>query len=86
MEDCGKKLVRADSMIGGLQGEKVRWTETVKNLTFKQGMIVGDCLVASGMVSYAGPFSASYREALEKLWREKLKEFDVKISHNVTMR
>jgi dynein heavy chain len=65
MEDCKKKLVRADKMIIGLQDNKVRWTETVEELKFKQGMIVGDCLVASGMVSYAGPFSAAYREALE---------------------
>ena len=70
MEDCAKKLVRADSMIGGLQGEKVRWTETVSRLTHEQKMIVGDCLIAAGMVSYAGPFSAQYREALEKLWRK----------------
>jgi dynein heavy chain, axonemal len=65
MEDCEKKIVRAGKMITGLQDNKVRWTETVKELQFKQGMIVGDCLVAAGMVSYAGPFSASYREALE---------------------
>jgi len=29
MEDCQKKLVRAEKMIGGLEGEKTRWTETV---------------------------------------------------------
>lgn len=86
MEDCKKKLVRADKMIIGLQDNKVRWTETVEELKFKQGMIVGDCLVASGMVSYAGPFSAAYREALEQLWRDNLTRLNVKISPNVTMR
>ena len=35
MEDCGKKLIRADAMISGLQGEKIRWTDTVADLTFK---------------------------------------------------
>lgn len=73
-------------MIIGLQDNKVRWTETVEELKFKQGMIVGDCLVASGMVSYAGPFSAAYREALEQLWRDNLTRLNVKISPNVTMR
>jgi dynein heavy chain len=86
MEDCAKKLIRADAMISGLQGEKIRWTDTVADLTFKQGMIVGDCLVAAGMVSYAGPFSAQYREALERLWRENLDKLSVRISTNVTMR
>jgi len=86
MEDCEIKLKRADKMISGLMGEKVRWTETVKDLKFKQGMIVGDCLIAAGMVCYSGPFSASYREALEKLWRDSLVGLSVKTSPNVTMR
>jgi len=49
-------------------------------------MIVGDCLVAAGMVSYAGPFSAQYREALERLWRENLDKLSMRISPYVTMR
>ncbi len=56
-------------MIGGLEGEKTRWTETVANLTNQQEMLIGDCMIAAGMVSYAGPFTADYREQLERLWR-----------------
>ena len=48
-------------MISGLEGEKIRWTETVKQLGERQTLLVGDCLVAAGMVSYAGPFTSSYR-------------------------
>lgn len=58
IDDCGKKLVRAEKMISGLEGEKVRWTETVKQLGERQTLLVGDCLIAAGMVSYAGPFTA----------------------------
>lgn len=58
IEDCGKKLVRAEKMIGGLEGEKVRWIDTVKILGEKQALLVGDCLIAAGMVSYAGPFTS----------------------------
>ena len=61
IDDCNKKLVRAEKMIGGLEGEKVRWTDTVKTLGEKIQLLVGDCLVAAGMVSYAGPFTASFR-------------------------
>jgi len=56
IEDCGKKLIRAEKMISGLEGEKVRWTSTVARLTEEQGFLTGDCLIAAGMVSYAGPF------------------------------
>ena len=36
MERCAKKLVRAEKMISGLEGEKNRWTDTVANLTPEQ--------------------------------------------------
>lgn len=74
MERCSKQLVRAEKMIGGLEGEKNRWTETVARLTIQQDLLVGDCLVAAGMVSYAGPFTAIFREALESLWREAIRK------------
>mmetsp|Transcript_9537 Transcript_9537/g.9136 ORF Transcript_9537/g.9136 Transcript_9537/m.9136 type:complete len:128 (+) Transcript_9537:2566-2949(+) len=61
IEDCGKKLIRAEKMISGLEGEKVRWTDTVKVLGVKQELLIGDCFIAAGMVSYAGPFTSQYR-------------------------
>ena len=73
-------------MISGLEGEKVRWTETVADLGRRYELLIGDCLVAAGTMSYAGPFIASYRERLEETWREKLKELGVEHSHGVTMR
>lgn len=33
IEECGKRLVRAEKMIGGLSGEKDRWTTIVADLT-----------------------------------------------------
>ena len=48
-------------MITGLEGEKIRWTETVKNLEKKLELLVGDCLIAAGGVSYAGPFTSEFR-------------------------
>jgi len=85
MEDCQKKLVRAEKMIGGLEGEKTRWTETVAQLGEQQELLVGDSLIAAGMVSYAGPFTALYREQLETSWREKLVKSGVKLTQGVTM-
>jgi dynein heavy chain len=73
-------------MIGGLEGEKNRWTDTVASLTKQQEMLTGDCLVAAGMVCYAGPFTAVYREQLETLWRDSIKKHGIKITQGVTMR
>lgn len=86
IEECGKKLIRAEKMISGLEGERTRWTETVANLTKQQEMLTGDCLVAAGMVSYAGPFTAVYRDQLETLWRNSIKKMGVKVTNGITMR
>jgi dynein heavy chain len=86
IEDCGKKLIRAEKMISGLEGEKVRWTDTVKTLGERQTLLVGDCLIAAGMVSYAGPFTAQFRQELEEEWRENIKRLAIKTTPLVTMR
>lgn len=66
IEDCGKKLVRAEKMIGGLAGEKERWTRTVAELSVKLNLVIGDSLIASGSISYSGSFTSVYREELEE--------------------
>jgi dynein heavy chain len=73
-------------MISGLEGEKVRWTDTVKVLGERQTLLIGDCLIAAAMVSYAGPFTAQYRQELEEEWRSHIKRLHIKHSNNVTMR
>ena len=86
IEDCNKKLVRAEKMIGGLEGEKVRWTDTVKVLGEKSSLLIGECLVAAGMVSYAGPFTASYRLELEEEWRNNIKRLKIKHTPMISMK
>ena len=86
IESCGKKLIRAEKMISGLEGEKVRWTETVKLLEKKLELLVGDCLVAAGGVSYTGPFTSEFRQELEEEWRNKIKELKIRHTPGVSMK
>lgn len=83
---CKKKMERAGKMIDGLAGEKERWTKTVRKLTDDQEFIVGNSLVAAGMICYAGPFISQFREAMEELWRNKMKELYISITEKITMR
>jgi len=85
VEETGKKLVRAEKMIGGLAGEKERWTRIVGELTIQAEYVTGDSLVASGAISYNGGFTAVYREALEEEWRKNIKEQGVKFTEIITM-
>ena len=47
---------------------------------------VANCIVAAGMISYAGPFTSTYRGLLEESWCKSLTELGLKHTPNVTMR
>lgn len=61
IDDCNIKLGRANRIIQGLAGEKTRWMDTVEKLTIDYEYLIGDCLVAAGMVAYSGSFTATFR-------------------------
>jgi dynein heavy chain len=75
--DCTVKLERAEKLIGGLGGEKIRWTESVKALTAQLENVVGDVVVASGAIAYLGPFTPNYRSKLQEEWLAQLSELRV---------
>jgi dynein heavy chain len=59
---CQKKLERAEALIGGLGGEKIRWTQAAKDLGVKYDNLTGDVLISSAVVAYLGAFTASFRQ------------------------
>lgn len=48
--------------------------------------LVGNCLVAAGMLSYCGPYTSKFRSRLEEEWRNKITELGVKVLPGVTMK
>ncbi len=48
-EECTIKMDRADRLLGGLGGEKVRWQQTVVRLGKMMECVVGDVIVAAGI-------------------------------------
>lgn len=59
---CSKKLERAEQLIGGLGGEKTRWSEMAFNLGLLYNNLTGDMLISSGIVAYLGAFTSKYRQ------------------------
>lgn len=59
---CSKKLDRAEKLIGGLGGEKDRWTEAARLLGEKYINILGDVLLSAGVVAYLGAFTVDFRQ------------------------
>ena len=64
---CEQKLDRAEKLIGGLGGEKDRWTEAARVLGEKYDRITGDVLLSSGVVAYLGPFTVDFRNVSSPL-------------------
>ena len=84
-DNCRRKMTSASTLINGLTGEKVRWTETSKNLKEQLGRLIGDTLLACGFLSYAGPFNQEYRQQLLAAWKSLLKQRNVSFTKDLNV-
>lgn len=58
----------------GLGGEKIRWTEQSQQFKAQIVELVGNVLLATGFLSYCGPFNQEFRTHLIKnVWEAELK-------------
>jgi len=65
---CAQKLVRAEKLIGGLGGEKDRWTKAAEDLQAAYDNLLGDVLISAGVIAYLGPFTMAFREKCTSSW------------------
>ncbi|KAL3319619.1 hypothetical protein Ciccas_001702 [Cichlidogyrus casuarinus] len=82
---CATKLERAKKLIGGLGGEKTRWTEAAENLQKVYDNLVGDVLIAAAVVAYLGPFIMKYREECIEDWVRLCKEYKIPCSESFSL-
>lgn len=68
MDLCGKKLERAEKLIGGLGGEKDRWSAAAASLQDVYDNLTGDVLISSGVIAYLGAFTAAFRKECTQEW------------------
>ncbi|XP_068431186.1 dynein axonemal heavy chain 3 isoform X2 [Clinocottus analis] len=82
---CSQKLIRAEKLIGGLGGEKDRWTEAARQLGIRYNNLTGDILLSSGTVSYLGAFTVDYRIECQEQWHILCKEKKIPCSEDLTL-
>ncbi|KAM8901115.1 dynein axonemal heavy chain 7 [Lycaon pictus] len=82
---CSKKLERAEQLIGGLGGEKTRWSLTALELGQLYINLTGDILISSGIVAYLGAFTSNYRQNQIKEWTNLCKSKDIPCSDDYSL-
>jgi len=70
----------ATALIDGLSGEKIRWTAASKGFEAQINRLVGDVLLATGFLSYAGPFNQDFRTQLMKNWKKEMNQNNIPFS------
>ncbi|CAB3374843.1 Hypothetical predicted protein [Cloeon dipterum] len=68
---CLRKMQAASALINGLGGEKIR--------------LVGDVVIATGFLSYCGPYNQSFRASLVNGWMEILREKQIPFTQNLNI-
>lgn len=82
---CTKKLDRAKKLIGGLGGERARWSQAAADLGERYNNLTGDVLVSAGVVAYLGAFTAAFRKEQESLWVSECKEQGIPCSREFSL-
>jgi dynein heavy chain len=82
---CSKKLERAEKLIGGLGGEKVRWSNTAAELSVQYNNLTGDILISAGVVAYLGSFTSAYRQEQINHWISSCKDKNIPCSDNFSL-
>ena len=80
-ELMASRLSAAERLISGLSSEKVRWTNEINELNSRKDRLVGDCLLTSAFLSYAGPFTFDFRRRfIHDDLEQNLKKLGVPVS------
>ena len=66
-ERTANKASLAQRLISGLAGEYSRWSESIQQMAATEGNLVGDVLLSSSFVTYAGAFNAELRHELAEV-------------------
>ncbi|XP_050716714.1 dynein axonemal heavy chain 3-like isoform X3 [Eriocheir sinensis] len=77
---CEQKRDRSERLIGGLGGERERWSNEAQTLSESLENVVGDVLIAAAFIAYLGAFTVEYRQKCLDDWHQKCSQLGISCS------
>lgn len=77
---CTSKLARANQLIGGLGGEKARWTEAAASIQNDYDHLAGDILISCGVIAYLSTLTTQYRYNVVMDWHKYVQKMNIPCS------
>ncbi|KAF2899450.1 hypothetical protein ILUMI_06724 [Ignelater luminosus] len=74
---CENKLIRAKKLIGGLGGEKSRWTAAANGLQDQYDCLAGDILISCAVIAYLSPFTIQWRSNAISDWLKHVQHLNI---------
>mmetsp|Transcript_10755 Transcript_10755/g.40251 ORF Transcript_10755/g.40251 Transcript_10755/m.40251 type:complete len:4525 (-) Transcript_10755:51-13625(-) len=78
-------LALAQRLVKALASESVRWKQSIKSLKEDRAVIMGDVLLGSAFVSYAGGFDITFRKTLRERLIAFIKEKKIPASEDLSV-
>ncbi|KAK5645861.1 hypothetical protein RI129_004325 [Pyrocoelia pectoralis] len=82
---CKNKMTQASALIGGLSGERIRWTEQSALFKAETERLIGDVVILVGFLSYSGPFNQEFRTFQQNFWMDTLIQMKIPVSININV-
>lgn len=79
-KNCQEKMDTATALIEGLHDEKIRWTDQLALFQIEIERLVGDTILTSGFLTYAGPFNQEFRDVMLRTWFSAILQRKVPVS------
>lgn len=85
VEICKNKLIRAETLISGLSGEKIRWIAAAEHLQAIFDSLAGDILLSCATIAYLAPVTSPYRNSCLSSWHKLCKDASIPMSDEFSL-
>uniref|UniRef100_A0A336LVJ1 CSON005797 protein n=1 Tax=Culicoides sonorensis TaxID=179676 RepID=A0A336LVJ1_CULSO len=85
VESCKNRIIKAESLLNGLGGEKSRWKLTSLKLQELYDNLPGDVLISCGIIAYLAPLTSYFRNKLSVSWFNYCNEIKIPCSQDFSL-